>query len=166
MIQLTDTQIADYFHRSYKTVDGLWFMKIEEKYGFDAALDIDDEVWKVVPKIQARKLKAMAGLPDGLDALFECFTTKLTLEGFTFAADKNPDANGFAVTITACPWFDLMARAKRTHLAGDIGTRICNTEYSVWAAEFGQDITFRLGRQICHGCDACVIRFQRESIRD
>ena len=57
MINLTDVQIAEYYHRSFSVVDGLWFMKIEERYGFEAALDIDSEVWKVVPKIQARKLK-------------------------------------------------------------------------------------------------------------
>jgi hypothetical protein len=59
MIQLTPEQIAEYYHRSYTVVDGLWFMKIEEKYGFDAALDIDKEVWKVFPKMQARLLKSL-----------------------------------------------------------------------------------------------------------
>jgi len=44
MDSLTDQQICDYSHRSYKAVDGLWFMKAEEKYGFIAALDIDKEV--------------------------------------------------------------------------------------------------------------------------
>jgi hypothetical protein len=44
MDSLTDQQICDYSHRSYKAVDGLWFMKAEEKYGFNAALDIDKEV--------------------------------------------------------------------------------------------------------------------------
>jgi hypothetical protein len=54
MLKLTDRQIADYFHRSYTAVDGLWFMKVEAACGFDTALDIDTGVWKVMPKIQAR----------------------------------------------------------------------------------------------------------------
>jgi hypothetical protein len=37
-------QIADYFNHNYNPVDGLWFMKAEEKYGFDTALDVDNEV--------------------------------------------------------------------------------------------------------------------------
>src|SRR4030042_1311798 len=88
MIELTQKQIAEYFHRSYCAVDGLWFMKIEGKYGFDVALDIDNEVWKVFPKIQARLLKSMGKLGDGINALFEAITTKLNLGGFSFKSEK------------------------------------------------------------------------------
>ena len=65
MKQLTDQQIAEYFHRSFTAADGLWFVKVEEKYGFDAALEIDNEVWKVLPKIQARKMKSLLNAPAG-----------------------------------------------------------------------------------------------------
>jgi len=44
MTKLSSQQVADYFNRSYNAVDGLWFMKVEEKYGIDAALDLDNEV--------------------------------------------------------------------------------------------------------------------------
>ena len=94
MIRLSDKQIAEYFHRSYTKVDGLWFMKIEEKYGFDAALDIDNEVWKVFSKIQARLLKSLGKTGDGIDALFECLTTRLALEGSEFKAEKTGDKGG------------------------------------------------------------------------
>ena len=52
MVKLSSKQVADYFNRSYKAVDGLWFLKVEEKYGFDTALELDNEVWKILPKIQ------------------------------------------------------------------------------------------------------------------
>ena len=84
MLELTDKQIAEYFKRSYTAVDGLWFMKVEERYGFDTALDIDNDVWQVMPKIQARKLKTLGGLEDGWESLQKCITTKLTLDGFEF----------------------------------------------------------------------------------
>jgi hypothetical protein len=57
MTKLSSQQVAEYFNRSYKAVDGLWFMKVEEKYEFDVALELDNEVWKVMPKIQARMIK-------------------------------------------------------------------------------------------------------------
>ena len=88
MTKLSSQQVADYFNRSYNAVDGLWFMKVEEKYGFDAALDLDNEVWKVMPKIQARRIKSFLGLKNGSDALFEGLVTKLELEGFKFTAEK------------------------------------------------------------------------------
>ena len=55
MLNLTPEQTADYLHKSYAAVDGLWFMKVEEAEGFDKALDIDEKVWQVMPKIQAKE---------------------------------------------------------------------------------------------------------------
>jgi len=159
MIQLTPEQIAEYYHRSYTVVDGLWFMKIEEKYGFDAALDIDNEVWKVFPKMQVRLLKSLGKTGDGIDALFECLTTKLTLEGFKFKADKN-DSRSFKITINDCPWHNLMVKSGREKLSGKVGTLICNTEYSTWASEFGEKIRFELGEQICQGSKTCILQFK------
>ena len=54
MAGLTNKDRAEYYNRSYKAVDGLWFVKAEEQFDFDTALELDKEVWKVMPKIQAR----------------------------------------------------------------------------------------------------------------
>ena len=158
MIELSAEQVAQYFQRSYGAVDGLWFMKVEERYGFDTALEVDNEVWKVFPKIQARLLKSMGNLGDGIDALFECLSTKLSLEGFGFESERAAD--GFSITISDCPWHNLMLRSGREQLSGRVGSLICNTEYRAWAAEFGADIRFELGEQICEGSPACVLRFR------
>lgn len=160
MIQLTPQQIAEYFQRSYTTVDGLWFMKIEEKYGFDAALDIDNEVWKVFPKIQARLLKSLGKTGDGIEALFECLTTRLTLEGFKFKAEKIGNRGSFKITMNECPWHNLMIKSGREKLSGRVGTLICNTENSVWASEFGENIKFELKDQICQGSQSCILQFK------
>ncbi len=162
MIELNDHQKAEYFHRSYAAVDGLWFMKMEERHGFDAALDVDNEVWKVMPKIQARKLKSLTGLESGIAALFECFTTKLTIESFDFQASRDADG-GFSVSAARCPWVDLLTKSGREHLAGKIGHRICDTEYSVWAKEFGPGIAVEFSDRICDGCLRCVVRFKPAS---
>lgn len=159
MIQLTPEQIAEYYHRSYTAVDGLWFMKVEEKYGFDVALDIDNEVWKVFPKMQARLLKTLGKTGDGVDALFECLTTKLTLEGFKFKAEKS-SSRSFKIIISECPWHNLMVKSGREKLSGKVGTLVCGTEYSVWASEFGLNIKFELGQQICQGSKSCVLQFK------
>ena len=159
MIDLSAEQIAEFWHRSYASVDGLWFMKVEEKYGFDVALDIDNEVWKVLPKTQARMMKSMGKLGEGIDALYECITTKLGLEGFVFQADKPATGGGFTVVITVCPWHDVMVKSGREELSAKVGTLICNTEYSVWASEFGPNIRFEMRDQICGRCQTCVLKF-------
>ena len=160
MPKLTEKQISEYFKRSYTAVDGLWFMKAEERYGFDTALDVDDDVWKVMPKIQARKLKSMGKITDGLDGLRECFTTKLSLDGFAFETEQSDDGRSLKITLSECPWHNIMIKSGREHLSGKVGTRICTSEYQVWAAEFGDDIKFELGDQICEGFKCCTLLFK------
>ena len=153
---LTDKQVAQYFRRCYTAVDGLWFMKVEEIHGWKAALGVDEQVWKVLPKIQARTLKALLDVGQGIDALQKCLTTRLTLEQFEFETQKT--RGGFSILVKRCPWHDQMVKSGRKHLSGSIGHRICRTEHAVWAAEFGR-IRFKLQEQICEGCDQCVLRF-------
>ena len=43
--------------RSTWAVDGLYYLGIEEKFGTDAATEIDRKVWEVIGKIEARRLK-------------------------------------------------------------------------------------------------------------
>ena len=162
MIKLTPEQIAQFFHRSYTAVDGLWFMKVEEQYGFDIALDIDEEVWKVMPKIQARFLKSITELNTGIQALIECFTTKLKIENFVFTVEESIVDKSYIISIKQCPWFDLLVKSKRTHLAEKIGTRICNTEFGIWAQEFGSEIQCELDNKLCKGGGCCTIKIQEQ----
>jgi hypothetical protein len=162
MTELDCKQIINYFHRCYQAVDGLWFMEVEEKIGFDAALDVDREVWKVMPKIQARMLKSMLKLNNGADALFKGLTTKLELEGFKFKAEKK--RNGFRITITDCPWHNLMIKSGREKLSGIVGTAICGTEYPVWVSEFDGNMQFKLKSQKCKNSEQCILDFERNPI--
>jgi hypothetical protein len=159
MGSLTDEQIIEYFHRSYKAADGLWFMKAEEKYGFNAALEVDKEVWKVMPKIQARMVKSMLGKGDGETALLESLKVKLSLEGFKFEVEKRED--GFRILISDCPWHNLMVKSGREEYSEKVGTAICNVEYSVWASEFSENVRFALLTQKCKGAECCTLDFAK-----
>ncbi|UCC58958.1 MAG: L-2-amino-thiazoline-4-carboxylic acid hydrolase [Candidatus Bathyarchaeum sp.] len=159
MVEFDCQQIVDYFLRSYRAVDGLWFMKVEEQYGFDRALDIDNEVWKVMSKIQARMIKSMLKLNNGPDALFKSLTAKLKLEGFKFKAEKTE--NGFRITINDCPWHNLMIKSGRDKLSGAVGTTICGTEYQVWVSEFDETIHFKFKSQKCNKSKYCILEFKR-----
>lgn len=163
MVELSDRQIIEYWHRSYRTVDGLWFVKVEERYGFDTALDIDNGVWTVFPKMQARMIREMGELEQGLAGLLEAIVTKLNLEGFVCETEEIASGSGFEIRISECPWHNIMVNSRRKELSGKVGTLICNTEYSVWASEFGGDISFELGDQICEGDKTCILRFNSSS---
>lgn len=157
MLNLTPGQTSQYLQRSYTAVDGLWFMKVEDAHGFDSSLDIDEKVWRVMPKIQARALKAFCGKSNGIDALVDCFETKLSLDGFAFSSNRSAEAAD--ITLTKCPWFDRLVKSNRTHLAEKIGAKVCTAEYSGWAAEFGCTFSFEGKDRICRGCDRCGLKF-------
>ena len=158
MKSLSDKQSAEYFNRLYKTIDGLWFMKVEESYGFTAALQIDKEVWKVVPKIQARLVKSMLNLNKDTAGLLKSLETKLALEGFRFAVKKTED--GFSIQISDCPWHNLLLKSGREGISEKVGTTICNVEYCVWASEFDKNMHFRLADQKCKGSKFCILNFK------
>jgi len=153
---INDKQIVEFLLRSYSAVDGLWFMKVEERLGFDAALEIDNAVWEVMAKIQARKMKELLGRDKGIEALKECFTAKLKIDGCELEV-KN-EADGFKVIITRCAWHGYLVRSGREHISDSIGRHICSTEFSGWAKEFG-DIEGKIESRICAGGEICVIRF-------
>jgi predicted ArsR family transcriptional regulator len=161
MIHLTDKQIVEFLRRSYTAIDGLWFMKMEEKYGFEAALEVDKEVWKVFPRIQARFLKSMSKMDKGIEALVECYTARLAMENFTFHTEKSSD--GVKVIIEKCPWHEIMVKSGRRKLSGRIGDIICQTECETWAKEFGEDIRFVSEERICKGAAECIIKFEKLS---
>lgn len=162
MGELNSQQVIDYFHRCYKAVDGLWFMKVEEKFGFECALDVDNEVWKVMPKIQARMFKSMLNLKYGSEALHNGLSTKLELDGFKFTAEKIK--NGFKIMITDCPWHNLMVKSGREKLSSTVGATICSTEYQVWISELAETMKLVLKSQLCKGSECCILEFNEKGV--
>ena len=161
MTELTDSQKAEYFRHSYAAADGLWFLKVEEMYGFLAALQLDEAVWRILPKIQSRAIKSMMTLEPGLDGLQNAINTRLNLEGFVFALERYE--NGFNVFVSICPWHNLMIRSGRDHLSQKICDLICVTENSVWSEEFSKaghaKIKFKNANTISKGASRCELCF-------
>ena len=159
MESLTDSQIIEYYHRCYKAVDGLWFMKVEEKFGFGIALELDKQVWSIVPKIQARLIKSMLKLGKNEKALLDSLKAKLSLEGFDFKVQ--PIKDGFQIKVKDCPWHSLMVKSGRESLSKKVGTAICNIEYLVWISEFEEKMCFELKKQQCKESKECILEFKR-----
>jgi len=168
MKDLTDAQKVEYFRRSYTSVDGLWFMKIEELWGFEVALEIDRRVWSIFPKIQARTLRSMLGAERGLKGLAECLAAKNSIEGFEFEAEIEGDGS-LRLIVSKCPWHELMVKSGRAALSERVGSAICKAEYETWAAEFSDEdrkIDFCLHSQICKGDRVCTFGFEEIEVRE
>jgi len=159
MMQLSKKQMEQYLRKSYSAVDGLWFVKLEEKFGFEAALDRDKEVWKVMAKIQSRALRSILAGPAGeAPDLRKSFSAKLALDGFQFVA-RTLKRGGFVMIVRTCPWYEILVKAGRQECAERIGAAICGCEYAVWAQEFGDTYAMDLESRICQGDNVCRINF-------
>ncbi len=162
MKELTCAQKAEYFRKSYSSVDGLWFMKVEELWGFEEALEIDRRVWSIFPKIQARTLRSMLGAEKGIEGLARCIAAKHSIEGFEFESEVGADGS-LRLIVSKCPWQELMAKSGRAALSERVSSVICNAEYSTWASEFSDEdmrIDFCLKSQICKGDRVCTFGFE------
>ncbi|MEA1924763.1 MAG: DUF6125 family protein [Candidatus Altiarchaeota archaeon] len=125
--------LKEYFKKSYFAVDGLWFMKVEDMYGFKKALEIDESVWGIQPKIQARKVRELLSISgEGIGPLFSALRLKLEAEDYSYRMDREKGI----IEITECPWIRLLEKSGRGHLKKDIGGVICSTEFSAWGREF------------------------------
>jgi len=157
MKRLNDDSKAKYFKRVYEAIDGLWFMALESDRDFNYALDIDQRVWRIVPKIQARKLKELMELGNGVEALTTALAAKAELDGANI--EINVSNSQTTITVKNCPWHELMKKSGREHLAGRVGRAICGVEYPVWMNEFGVTGEFRIEKLLCDGDDCCVMSY-------
>lgn len=150
--------IADYLRKCFISVDGLWFMKAEEDADFEKALELDIAVWKVLPKIEARTIKELLNVGNGIDALRQALDFKLSAENSRFELSAlGPD--GFTLEVHDCSWVAHIKKANREQFLERISESICSLEFVTFASQFGSQITFEHDRSSCReGC--CRFRFQ------
>jgi hypothetical protein len=154
-----DKTIADFLRRSYFAVDGLWFVKTEEKRSFEDALELDNAVWRIMPKIQARKARELLGI-DGctLDDLLACLELKFSSEGYNYEINKLSDKEA-EIVISACPWHSILVKSGRDSLAAAVADVICSSEFNGWSDEFSGHFTPVIKERLCDGGSKCIVGF-------
>lgn len=152
--------IIEYLRKSYFSVDGLWFMTAEKEFDFDKAMELDEKVWQILPKIQARQAKESLGITGtSLKDLREGLKIKFEAEGYSYKIETLNDKELKILIVDECPWFRLLKKLNREHLANEIAEKICRLEYQVWAGEFKQGLKFALPSRICTGDKVCLLDF-------
>lgn len=99
-------EIIHTYSQNLLTVDGLWFLGMEQKYGLQAAIDTDTEVWARYGAIEARRIKRILGLTDDDDPI-EAMSKALNLQ--IWAQSKGmeydilqPSENTVVFNVTDC----------------------------------------------------------------
>jgi hypothetical protein len=67
------------FAKNWLAHDGLWFQAVEEKFGMDAAIELDKKAWEKFSPIEAQRIKRRLGTPDhgGIPALVQALGFRL-----------------------------------------------------------------------------------------
>ena len=152
--------LIEYFKRSYFALDGLWFTMLEEEFSFDKALEIDEKVWRILPKIQARKVKDLLGLKGiGLADFRRAIKVKLEAEGYEYQ-ENELGSHHIQIIIHSCPWYNILKKTNREHLEPQIADAICSLEFQVWLKEFGEGLNFRFEPRHCAGEPICRLDFR------
>jgi len=88
--------------RSLWSVDGLYYIGIEERFDTDAATDIDANCWKIMGMIECKRLRKVTGIQgDDMETFIELFkrtSWALDLENRHYERDGNT----FIVRNSAC----------------------------------------------------------------
>jgi hypothetical protein len=153
--------ITEYLRRSYSAVDGLWFMMTEKKFSFDKALELDVEVWSILPKIQARKVKELLSLEGkGVSDFVKAIKVKFEAEEYDYEIETYGD-NHIQIKMHRCPWFEMMKKSNRLNLASKISDAICPMEFGVWLKEFDLNMNISTPSRFCDGDNVCIWDFCR-----
>ncbi len=143
-----DQALIEYLRRSYTATDGLWFMIVEQAHDFDHALALNEQVWQIMPKLQARKAGEVLDISgNSLDDLIACFTLKLQADGHQFHIERSDSEVRFIVT--RCKWRELLRKSGREHLEERISNVVWPAELRGWCSEFGDEFEFEYIDEAC-----------------
>jgi len=161
MAAFDDKAIIEFLRRSYFAVDGLWFVRIEDEHSYEEAMRLDEQVWEILPKIQARKARELLKIKGGsLADLALGLWLKFASEGYVHRVmERTPHV--LRIGIGACPWLEILRNAGRMSRAAGICDRICTRDFAIWAGQFSKDIEFSLESKLSEGAPACELLFTR-----
>jgi hypothetical protein len=149
----------EYLKRVYISVDGVWYIMVEKYFGFENALLLDKEVWQIMPKIAARKIKDLLGLPEKkLESLSESLAFRFAVEGYEVKSHRLNE-NTLEIQIASCPWRLQMLKLKKEELLTGVAERVCPIVYETWGREFIEQFRFEMNPQICKGAEICRLKY-------
>ncbi len=148
-----DERLLRLMRSAITAIDGLWFLEVEEKVGFEEAFKIDIKVWKRYgPIIINRIKKALSISSNNLDSFLQVLDYLCAIDGTQFKIKEKSPKLAF-LQVIHCPWWENLKRSKRENL---VRCDIVDKEiFPEWAKAFNSKIEFQLDRSLPKGDEAC-----------
>ncbi len=85
----TLVKLVQMYTKNWMTVDGLWFQGVEEKYGLDAAVELDLRMWHREAIIEARRIKeALNIVENDMFAILKVIDNMSWAQVYTFELEE------------------------------------------------------------------------------
>ncbi len=140
-------------------IDGLWFMAVEKKLGFEQALELDLEVWNGYGLIMLKRLLRMLNIkldeeePPDLATVSFLLETLCRVDG-TECSWEIIGENTSLFRVHRCSWWDNLCRAGRENLVPC--EMIDNTIFANWLKAVDPSIALEITSSFPRGDQFCT----------
>jgi hypothetical protein len=157
-----DTKTVQLFRSALTAIDGLWFMEVEKKHGFDDALQVDIDVWKRYGAIMLNRIKKALSIEDNtLESFLKIFRLLSEIDGTKFKIVKQA-SNEAVLEIILCPWWENLKRSKRETLVRC--DAVDRAIYPDWIKAFNPAYELLLTKSLPEGHRACELVIKQKSV--
>ncbi|MHA1651270.1 MAG: DUF6125 family protein [Candidatus Helarchaeota archaeon] len=148
-----DKEYLQLIRSALTTIDGLWFLEVENKFGFETAFDLDLKVWKKYGAILIKRIKKIFSIEDEtLSSFLRVLEILCAIDGTRFEIQRK-SSEEILLSIQYCPWWENLKRSKREKL---VRCDIVDKEiFPKWAETFNPNIEFQLIKSIPAGHSTC-----------
>ncbi len=160
MMRLTKDQVDELRMGALTAMDGLWFMGVEERLGFDTALEIDIQVWKNYGIVLTKRIARMTGIdlkkgsrPDMHQVKF-LLDALCVLDGTRASIVLEPDGT-LLYRVDACPWWDNFQKAGRRNHPCEMIDEIV---FRDWLGAIDGSLSMEILHSRPRGCEYCSFR--------
>ncbi|MFX1444829.1 MAG: DUF6125 family protein [Promethearchaeota archaeon] len=160
MRELSKEEKLFFFERNWFTLDGLWFLEIENEKDWMTALKIDKNVWIRLLKTIFRRLKRYLDIETNTPYdIIKMLTFRWFIEGWGYKLLENKP-NEIHIGISTCPYKEMMDRnPERRDMIKIICEKMCHPFYKEVIEDTKNSITFNVIKSQGLGDDLCDFKF-------
>lgn len=96
----TLVELIRLYSKNVTTIDGIWFISLEEMFDLETAIDLDIKVWRSYGTIEAKRIMTMLNISSkGMPALIEALNYQIWVPGMDYEfAEVKDDRIVFNIT--------------------------------------------------------------------
>ena len=106
LMAMSREQMADYIDvlsQNFWTVQNNWMALVTERYGNEAAAELDERIWNKWSAVEAYRFKKLFGLGNGLPDVAKVITMSLAAEKGPSSEYQELNDQRLAFRVTDCP---------------------------------------------------------------